>query len=362
MARLTPDTDVAFFRPTPTPTEYGSVFDCVENCAARDASLPCFRDAADFAAFRAFTDNEAAWLGFVQSPESFKTLKGWSLDDGSPAQWINGWCANSTWAIEWQKGEPNNYGGKVEACACTGLGSSPKVFDAPCSMAAACICQPRPSNSASSLTSPDYEAFGNATAAQRAKEKEGAVVGQWIALGVRSALVPTALGLIATFACCLYRRGCTWRKHLETVGPAAGSSELLEPRGCCGGSWDVTTARALDPTGRASSRVRTEAFECIRGFAALQVSLGHCFTYWAPNVPHGEMGGGNAVLMFFLMSGFVMQVPITSSNCAACCSAAARAPLCCLLLLTVGCLSLPRAARLRRQGPRRRLVPGIVLR
>ena len=42
---------------------------------------------------------------------------------------------------------------------------------------------------------------------------------------------------------------------------------------------------------------------------ARQVSLGHFFTYWARGAGRGvELGGGNAVLMFLIMSGFIMTV------------------------------------------------------
>ena len=69
-------------------------------------------------------------------------------------------------------------------------------------------------------------------------------------------------------------------------------------------------------------QVSTEAFTCIRGMGALQVFLGHYFTYFAktneiplassktPSMP--DFGGGNAVLMFFIMSGFLMMVGYAS--------------------------------------------------
>ena len=43
---------------------------------------------------------------------------------------------------------------------------------------------------------------------------------------------------------------------------------------------------------------------------ALQVSLGHFFTFYADygSVATPEFGGGNAVLMFFVMSGFLIMI------------------------------------------------------
>jgi hypothetical protein len=56
-------------------------------------------------------------------------------------------------------------------------------------------------------------------------------------------------------------------------------------------------------------RVPTEALTCIRGFGALQVAVGHYYTFMDTDVGHeSEFGGGNAVLMFFVMSGFVMMI------------------------------------------------------
>ena len=85
------------------------------------------------------------------------------------------------------------------------------------------------------------------------------------------------------------------------------------------------------------ARVNTVPFECIRGFGALQVSIGHYYAFWSTKTYPGiEMGGGNAVLMFLIMSGFVMQVgyakhgPADGSCC--CCSSMPRRGGCC-----VGC-------------------------
>ena len=43
-------------------------------------------------------------------------------------------------------------------------------------------------------------------------------------------------------------------------------------------------------------RTWRDAFEGVRGIAALQVSLGHFFTYFADAGGYLEMGGGGAVL------------------------------------------------------------------
>ena len=55
-------------------------------------------------------------------------------------------------------------------------------------------------------------------------------------------------------------------------------------------------------------RVPTASFDAIRGFAALQVAIGHFFAFWRRGADATEWGGGNAVLMFFIMSGFVMML------------------------------------------------------
>lgn len=66
------------------------------------------------------------------------------------------------------------------------------------------------------------------------------------------------------------------------------------------------------------ARVHTPALDAIRGFGALQVSLGH----WGVA---GETGGGSAVQTFFIMSGFIMMIgyagkgPVTApEKCASC--------------------------------------------
>lgn len=63
-------------------------------------------------------------------------------------------------------------------------------------------------------------------------------------------------------------------------------------------------ARALHK----GKRVPTGPFGAVRAIGALQVAVGHFFTYVCRRYPGVEVGGGNAVLIFLLMSGFVMQV------------------------------------------------------
>ena len=219
-----------------------------------------------------------------------------------------------------------------------GLTLSNEAFDVPCSWDAyACICQRPPVGYAGNLTSSSIDSFLVELREADDKAVSEAVVGQWVDFYVRTVVVLIALSVAATFWCCVLSRSCCWARHVAERGPAAGSAEAKEPRTCCGATSDHTKAREADPSGRAASKVRTEAFDCLRGFAALQVSLGHYFTYWAPNVFRGELGGGDAVLMFFLMSGFVMQVGYAgkgpadgscpccgdccpSEGCCACCS------------------------------------------
>ena len=73
---------------------------------------------------------------------------------------------------------------------------------------------------------------------------------------------------------------------------------------CCMLSSAPAAARMLH-RGR---RVSTEPFDCIRGFGALQVAIGHWFAFVRMGKGGTEFGGGSAVLMFFVMSGFVMQL------------------------------------------------------
>lgn len=52
-------------------------------------------------------------------------------------------------------------------------------------------------------------------------------------------------------------------------------------------------------------RIRTASFEGVRGFAALQVSCGHLFSIYVRRATI-DLGGGNAVIVFLVMSGLVM--------------------------------------------------------
>ena len=76
---------------------------------------------------------------------------------------------------------------------------------------------------------------------------------------------------------------------------------------CCCIYGDSISASFLTSS---KTRIPTDAFDCIRGMGALQVSLGHFFTFYADfeNAATPEFGGGNAVLMFFVMSGFLMTI------------------------------------------------------
>ena len=85
------------------------------------------------------------------------------------------------------------------------------------------------------------------------------------------------------------------------------SNDTSQPVTCCRFPSDSVAAEALLLP---SKKIATEAFDCIRGMGALQVSIGHFFNYYVENgnSPSPEFGGGNAVLMFFVMSGFLMMI------------------------------------------------------
>jgi peptidoglycan/LPS O-acetylase OafA/YrhL len=70
-----------------------------------------------------------------------------------------------------------------------------------------------------------------------------------------------------------------------------------------------------------SRRVHMEAFDAIRGFVAVQIFFGHFFVYFGRINRGLELGGANAVNIFFILSGFVLMVtyahkgPIDSYHC-----------------------------------------------
>ena len=72
---------------------------------------------------------------------------------------------------------------------------------------------------------------------------------------------------------------------------------------------DAASARD-DVRGLKPPRMPTAAFDAIRGWASLQVAIGHYFMFMS----HGHyfnglcIGGGSSVLIFFLMSAFVMMI------------------------------------------------------
>ena len=101
----------------------------------------------------------------------------------------------------------------------------------------------------------------------------------------------------------------TW-KVSSAINDSVNVSRLTqhtEFTGCFCMYGDPISALALMST---KTRIHTEAFDCIRGMGSLQVSLGHFFTFYAnfENAATPEFGGGNAVLMFFVMSGFLMTI------------------------------------------------------
>jgi len=67
---------------------------------------------------------------------------------------------------------------------------------------------------------------------------------------------------------------------------------------------DPISARLLHNSDHSGEKIPTEAFDCIRGMGALQVSMGHLFAMFMIDGEGVDFGGENAVLMFFIMSGF----------------------------------------------------------
>ena len=54
--------------------------------------------------------------------------------------------------------------------------------------------------------------------------------------------------------------------------------------------------------------VNTQALEGVRAIAALQVSIGHYLVYWGWTGSGLNVGGGEVVLLFVLMSGSVLRI------------------------------------------------------
>lgn len=261
---------------------------CLSACAALGESLACIGDGSDFASFRAASkDVGPAWFGFFQWPNKLgeynEDVTGWELPDGTPKNWAAAWC-HGTWSAPWSPGEPNDYKGMSEDCAIAGLSEQPNVWDAPCTWdGPACICQAPPAGYVGNITVDATEFLAAQGLLAKAGE-EGKMVGQWVDFGVRQVTSVLALGLFVVFMACLLCRSCSWRRHVESYGPAKTHADALAPRECCGRLYDHAAARAADPTGRACHKVDTRAFECLRGVAALQVMIGHFFSFWAPNL------------------------------------------------------------------------------
>ena len=72
---------------------------------------------------------------------------------------------------------------------------------------------------------------------------------------------------------------------------------------------DLACEQRISETDVISDRLSTDAFDCIRGMGSLQVFFGHFYNFFSKptdSIPQ-EYGGGCAVLMFFVMSGFLMM-------------------------------------------------------
>ena len=301
---------------------------CARKCAGlaagtgRNASLACVRSRADndFVARDLGANKEPTWIGLTQrmdaNGEALATRDGWD-------QWASG-CEDEvpTGAYRytnWAASEPNDWGGNGEDCAVTGLEQDSLWYDAPCSLEdPRCLCE------WPATTSAAY------TASIRFREEDGEKGGDEgpgfgaILGGISLATLVPILAIHISLSVCLLCKGCAWRDYVVDAAPQLPAAVFEAPRvdftAACAKS-DHHAARAA----HAGRRVATEAFDCIRGFGALQVMLGHFYTYWCHEASGLELGGGNAVLMFFLMSGFIMQVgyagkgPADGGCCCGCC-------------------------------------------
>ena len=294
--------------------ESGSHAHCAEHCEEHhNASLPCIGTAEENAFLAGLVGSTPTWIGAFQSPTDQGTAVGWP-------KWAMEGC-DSTF-VSWAPGEPNDspLGGSREDCAVVGLqGATGKAggwFDAPCGWEEPrCMCE------FPGQVSEEYAAFAQKQRAWDDKDEEGGGVKLWVGAIVTLLGAVAALVLHCVFCgCCLRKDGCAVRETAKRTPAGADYA-----RGCLWWSADHSAARRAQRQG-VGGRVATEPFDAIRGFAALQVSLGHYFTYWARGDGRGiELGGGNAVLMFLIMSGFVMTVgyagkgPADGGCCGTCC-------------------------------------------
>ena len=295
--------------------EAGSHAHCAEHCETHhNASLPCIGTAEENAFLAGLIGGTPTWIGAFQSPTDEGADVGWP-------KWAMEGC-DSTF-VDWAPGEPNDspLGGSHEDCAVVGLQEANGKggggwFDAPCRWE-----EPRCTCEFPGKVSKQYAAFAQKQMSWGEQGKEGDRVKLWAGaiLALLAAIATLALHCVFC-GCCLRQNGCAVREAAKRTPADANYA-----RGCLWWSADHSAARRAQRQG-VGGRVATEPFDAIRGFAALQVSLGHFFTFWARGDGRGiELGGGNAVLMFLIMSGFVMTIgyagkgPADGGCCGTCC-------------------------------------------
>ena len=295
--------------------EAGSHAHCAEHCETHhNASLPCIGTAEENAFVAGLIGRTPTWIGAFQSPTDEGADVGWP-------KWAMEGC-DSTF-VDWAPGEPNDspIGGSREDCAVVGLQEANGKggggwFDAPCGWE-----EPRCACEFPGKVSKQYATFARKQRAVGDQDKEGGRIKLWAGaiLALLAAIATLALHCVFC-GCCLRQDGCAVREAAKRI-PA----DVNYARGCLWWNADHSAARRAQRQG-VGGRVATEPFGAIRGFAALQVSLGHFFTFWARGDGRGiELGGGNAVLMFLIMSGFVMTVgyagkgPADGGCCGTCC-------------------------------------------
>ena len=228
-------------------------------------------------------DTQGTWTGMFQDREAAYAKVGWGWANGCDSSWVG-----------WVRTEPNWWNGEGN-CVMNlnipeiGLESSEHhLFDSVCS--ARINASAKAAGRRASLTSGTSRASTARWATRRCRVY-GDVPPHVLARSASSAFPwlpaqPTASGASSS----------TRRSGHSSCSPAS--------KGCCGVEANHQAMRLL----HRGNRVET-AFECIRGFGALQVAIGHYFSIWSVDTtPGSDFGGGNAVLMFFLMSGFIAMV------------------------------------------------------
>ena len=289
---------------------------CAERCRSRfdNASLPCIRSDAEARFLIGLNgDTQGTWTGMFQDREAAYAKVGWGWANGCDSSWVG-----------WVRTEPNWWNGEREHCSVMNLNipeiglesSEHHLFDTVCSAQYKCICEGgRPSGEFNEW----HESSVNGPMGNPAVQGFTAMF--------RVFMFSCALCFLCIFYGCLRSRDCQWREFLDQE---EWTFELLSrPRkGCCGVEANHQAMRLL----HRGNRVETTAFECIRGFGALQVAIGHYFSIWSVDTtPGSDFGGGNAVLMFFLMSGFIMMVGYAGKGPAdgSCCCCSPKGDGCC---------------------------------